>query len=102
MTALQFLTNRYVDNVWRHIGIHLLAAGWVLSSAQLQEYLLKSIAVRVGLTFIFALMLWVHWVVNWPIYKHIKNLETQIRRETKEPLSDFYGISKSLFFGTRC
>jgi hypothetical protein len=98
IVALQFLTNRYIDNVWKHIGIHLLAAGWVLSSAHLQVLLAKSIWVRLGLIFMFLIMQCVHSFINVPIYYHIKNLAAQIKSDVDENLSEFYGVSRSRFY----
>ncbi len=75
---LQFLTNRYIDNVWKHVGIHLLAAGWILSSTQLQLRLKESILVKLVLTIIFVVLQSVHSLVNVPLFKRIKKLERQI------------------------
>lgn len=101
IAALEFLTNRYIDNVWKHTGIHLLAAGWILSSSHLQVSLGKSTLVKIGLTFMFLIMQSAHSFINVPIYRRIKKLASQIKDDGDDGdvnLSECYGVSKSRFY----
>ena len=95
--ALQFLTNRYIENVWKHTGIHLLATGWILSSAQLQLMLAHSTLIQLGLTIIFAILQSVHSFINIPIFHLIKKLEVEINDDANGHLAEYYGVSNFRF-----
>jgi hypothetical protein len=97
LEALKFLTNRYIENVWKHTGIHLIGTGWILSSIQLQSILSKSVYVQLGLTIAFIILQSVHSFINIPIYKQIKELESNVDVKNGDNISSYYGVSKSRF-----
>jgi hypothetical protein len=97
LEALEFLSNRYIDNVWKHIGVHLLAAGWILSSQHLQTVLTNNMA-KVILIAMFVFLQAVHSVINIPIYHHIRDLEVQLGTSNYGDLVKYYGITKKRFY----
>ncbi len=95
--ALEFLANRYIENVWKHSGLHLVALGWILASSQLHVLIASHLEVRLGLTFIFLFMEAMHFLVNKPIYDQIKSLTDELTCGDMAPIASFYSVSKSRF-----
>jgi len=92
LEALKFLTNRYVDNIWKHSSISLIALGWVLSSSQIQLLLKNKIYIQLMLSLVFVVLQSIHWFVNKPIFNKIRIFEKSIAEQKGKNIAEAFTV----------
>lgn len=97
LSALKFLTKQYIKNVWIATIIHLIALGWLFSSAQIQLLIKEELFIQIGLTCILLGLECFRWFVNWPIHRRIRFLEKEVVKKTSTELADAYTIKTYRF-----
>lgn len=98
LEALKYLTNRYIENVWKHTSIHLIALGWVLASKQIHELIANSLVMQSVISVVFIALECIHWFVNRPIYARIVSLSKAVSSIYGTELSMAYMVTRSRFF----
>jgi hypothetical protein len=97
LSALKYLTKQYIKNVWIATIIHLIALGWLFSSAQIRLLIKEELFIQIGLTCILLGLECFRWFVNWPIHRRIRSLEKEVAKNTSTELADAYTIKTYRF-----